>query len=119
MGAAGKLLDTLLAQIGLSREQVFITNREVRVGLNADRYRLALVEVSPDSPSSDRVRYLDVPFAGINIALDLATRKRCRARSLTRIRRVVILLGTDRAELRSTCNWFAISADCDIPRRHL
>jgi Domain of unknown function (DUF3883) len=48
-------------------EQVFITNREVRVGQNADRYRLALVEVSPDSPSSDRVRYLDVPFAGIKL----------------------------------------------------
>jgi superfamily II DNA or RNA helicase len=39
----------------------FVTNREVRVGQNADEYRLALVDVAPDGSTSDSVRYVRRP----------------------------------------------------------
>lgn len=43
----------------------FITYSEVREGLNSgDRHRLAMVEVSPDGPAHDRVRYVRNAFTG-------------------------------------------------------
>ncbi len=43
----------------------FITYSEVREGVNSgDRHRLAMVEVSPDGPEHDRVRYVRNAFAG-------------------------------------------------------
>ncbi len=47
--------------------EFFVTNREIRVGQNADHYRLALVEVSQDDPSHDRVRYVRDPFAELKV----------------------------------------------------
>ncbi len=41
-----------------------VTRNEVLYAKNADRYRLALVSVSPDGPEYDEVRYLLDPFAG-------------------------------------------------------
>ena len=40
VGAAGRLLDTLLAQIGLSREQVFITNIAEKLETKVRRNRM-------------------------------------------------------------------------------
>jgi hypothetical protein len=47
-------------------EDFSVTRSEVLYGKNADRYRLALVSVSPDGPGHDQVRYLTDPFRGIN-----------------------------------------------------
>ncbi len=46
----------------------FVTNREIRVGQNADNYRLALVDVDLDHPDRDEVRYLHRPFADEKIS---------------------------------------------------
>jgi hypothetical protein len=48
-------------------DDVFVTNREIRVGQNADDYRLALVEVDPDVPALDQVRYLRSPFEDLRL----------------------------------------------------
>jgi hypothetical protein len=41
----------------------YVTNHEIRHGQNAEnQYRLALVEVSPDGPAHDNVRYVERPF---------------------------------------------------------
>jgi len=46
----------------------FVTHNEVITGLNAaPRYRLALVEVSPDGAAHDRVCYVENPFAGFDV----------------------------------------------------
>jgi len=45
-------------------EDFIVTRNEVLYGKNADRYRLALVRVSPDGPEHDEIRYLVDPFAG-------------------------------------------------------
>ncbi len=42
-----------------------VTRNEVLYGKNADRYRLALVTVSPDGADGDEVRYLVDPFRGV------------------------------------------------------
>ncbi len=45
-----------------------VTHREVNTGRNvAPAYRLALVDVSPDGPEHDQVRYLDNPFAHVEL----------------------------------------------------
>ncbi len=44
-------------------EDFVVTRNEVLYGKNADRYRLALVRVSPDGPEHDEIRYLVDPFA--------------------------------------------------------
>lgn len=41
-----------------------MTNREIRVGRNADNYRLALVSVDLDDPAREEVRYLHPPVRG-------------------------------------------------------
>ena len=46
-------------------EDFQVTRNEVLCGKTADRYRLALVSVSPDGPEHDQVRYLTDPFRGI------------------------------------------------------
>ncbi len=43
-------------------EDFSVTRNEVLYGKNADRYRLALVRVSPDGAASDEIRYLSDPF---------------------------------------------------------
>lgn len=43
-----------------------VTRNEVLYGRNADRYRLALVAVSPDGPDHDEVRYVLDPFRGFD-----------------------------------------------------
>ncbi|ADD41299.1 helicase-related protein [Stackebrandtia nassauensis] len=46
----------------------FVTHNEVLTGKNAvPRYRLALVRVDPQGPEHDEVRYLDDPFATIEL----------------------------------------------------
>lgn len=45
-------------------EDFVVTRNEVLCGKNADRYRLALVSVSPDGPEHDELRYLVDPFDG-------------------------------------------------------
>jgi hypothetical protein len=45
-------------------EDFSVTRNEVLYGKNADRYRLALVTVSPDGPPHDEVRYLLDPLRG-------------------------------------------------------
>lgn len=47
-------------------EDFSVTRSEVLYGKNADRYRLALVSVSPDGPEHDQVRYLIDPFRGVH-----------------------------------------------------
>jgi superfamily II DNA or RNA helicase len=47
-------------------EDFSVTRNEVLYGKNADRYRLALVSVSPDGPAYDEVRYLIDPFKGFD-----------------------------------------------------
>ena len=47
-------------------EDFTVTRNEVLYGKNADRYRLALVSVSPEGPTSDEVRYLTDPFRGFD-----------------------------------------------------
>ncbi|AVT32681.1 helicase [Plantactinospora sp. BC1] len=49
-------------------EDFFVTNNEIRVGQNADRYRLALVALHPDGPAGDQVRYVHDPFAGERVS---------------------------------------------------
>ncbi|MFZ5851981.1 MAG: helicase-related protein [Actinomycetota bacterium] len=43
-----------------------VTRNEVLYGKNADRYRLALVSVSPEGPAYDELRYLLDPFRGVD-----------------------------------------------------
>lgn len=51
-------------------ENFFVTHNEVIVGKNAvPRYRLALVRVDPRGAQHDEVRYLDDPFAAIEIGV--------------------------------------------------
>ncbi len=50
----------------LGAEDFVVTRNEVLYGKNADRYRLALVSVSPDGPARDVVRYLVDPFRGFD-----------------------------------------------------
>jgi superfamily II DNA or RNA helicase len=46
----------------------FVTHNEVLTGKNAvPRYRLALVQVDPRGSRYDEVRYLDDPFAGVDL----------------------------------------------------
>lgn len=45
-----------------------VTRNEVLLGKSADHYRLALVEVSPDGPSRDRVSYVLTRFEDIELA---------------------------------------------------
>lgn len=46
----------------------FVTNNEIQHGQNAGRqYRLALVEVSPQGPEHDVVRYVDGPFRDVAV----------------------------------------------------
>ena len=47
-------------------EDFVVTRNEVLYGKNADRYRLALVRVSPEGPNRDEVRYLIDPFKGFD-----------------------------------------------------
>lgn len=55
------------ARIAGSRD-LFITNNEIVTGKNAaPRYRLVLVSVDPRGPEHDQVRYLDDPFASIDM----------------------------------------------------
>ena len=45
-----------------------VTNQEIRFGQNADvHYRLALVEVSPEGPTHDVVRYIERPFQNVSL----------------------------------------------------
>lgn len=47
-------------------ESVTVSRNEMLTALNApDQFVLALVEVSTTGPEQDRVRYLDLPFAGV------------------------------------------------------
>ncbi|MGC3994530.1 MAG: helicase-related protein [Propionicimonas sp.] len=49
-------------------DDFFVTHNEVIFGRNAaPRYRLALVRVDPRGPDFDEVRYLDDPFAGVDL----------------------------------------------------
>lgn len=51
----------------ISGADVFtVTRSEVLYGKNADRYRLALVSVSPDGPEHDKVRYVVEPFRSVS-----------------------------------------------------
>ncbi|MHB1164496.1 MAG: helicase-related protein [Candidatus Nanopelagicales bacterium] len=52
----------------------FVTHNEVIVGKNAvPRYRLSIVSVDPTGPEFDEIRYLDDPFAGLELGdLDAA-----------------------------------------------
>lgn len=50
----------------LGAEDFVVTRNEVLYGKNADRYRLALVSVSPDGAAHDVVRYLVDPFRGFD-----------------------------------------------------
>lgn len=50
----------------LGAENFIVTRNEVLFGRNADRYRLALVNVHPDGPERDEVRYLVDPFERID-----------------------------------------------------
>jgi superfamily II DNA or RNA helicase len=43
-------------------EDFTVTRNEVLFGKNADRYRLALVRVSPNGPDYDELRYVQQPF---------------------------------------------------------
>ncbi|WP_194891202.1 helicase-related protein [Catenulispora pinisilvae] len=52
-------------------DEFHVTLREVNTGKNAERYRLALVSVSPEGSEYDQARYLNAPFDGITIT-DLA-----------------------------------------------
>ena len=53
----------------MSGADVFtVTRSEVLLGKNADRYRLALVSVSPDGPEHDEVRYVVEPFRGVSLS---------------------------------------------------
>jgi len=46
----------------------WVTHNEVITGKNAaPKYRLALVRVDPDGPTKDEVRYLDDPFANVDM----------------------------------------------------
>jgi superfamily II DNA or RNA helicase len=45
-----------------------VTRNEVLYGKNADRYRLALVSVSPDGEAEDQMRYLTDPFNGVTFS---------------------------------------------------
>jgi hypothetical protein len=59
------LFDPMLAVKGRAGAEDFsVTRSEVLYGKNADRYRLALVSVSPDGPEHDEVRLLDRPVQG-------------------------------------------------------
>jgi hypothetical protein len=49
-------------------DDFFVTNREIRVGQNADNYRLALVEVDPDESARDSVRYVHDPFVELHVS---------------------------------------------------
>ena len=52
----------------LGANDFFITNNEIVTGKNtAPRYRLALVSVDPRGAEHDQVRYLDDPFADIDM----------------------------------------------------
>lgn len=52
----------------LGAKDFFITNNEIVTGKNtAPRYRLALVSVDPRGPEHDQVRYVDDPFANIDM----------------------------------------------------
>ncbi|OFE15979.1 helicase [Humibacillus sp. DSM 29435] len=52
----------------LGAEDFFVTHNEVLTGRNAvPRYRLALVSVDPRGPEHDAVRYLDDPFAAVDL----------------------------------------------------
>ena len=46
-------------------ESFHVTRTQVLKGKNAERYRLALVELDPTERDQDRVRYLDQPFDGV------------------------------------------------------
>lgn len=49
-------------------EDFFVTHNEVVTGKNAaPAYRLAMVRVDPRGPEHDEVRYLDDPFAGVDL----------------------------------------------------
>jgi len=43
---------------------VTVTRNEILTGLNTERFILALVEVSPEGPAHDTVRYVRHPFTG-------------------------------------------------------
>jgi hypothetical protein len=62
------LFDPMLAVKGrlAGAEDFSVTGSEVLYGKNADRYRLALVSVSPDGPEHDEVCYLIDPFRGVS-----------------------------------------------------
>lgn len=46
----------------------WVTHNEVITGKNAaPKYRLALVKVDPEGPDKDEVRYLDDPFANVDM----------------------------------------------------
>ena len=47
-------------------EDFTVTRNEVLYGKNAERYRLALVRVSPDGPDSDELRYVVGAFRGFD-----------------------------------------------------
>jgi hypothetical protein len=65
VGASGNLIHIEVKGRIAGAKEFFVTNREIRLGQNADHYRLALVEVSGDGPEHDRVRYVANPFAGV------------------------------------------------------
>lgn len=49
-------------------EDFFVTHNEVMTGKNSvPRYRLAMVRVDPRGPEYDEVRYLDDPFASVEL----------------------------------------------------
>ena len=74
--AVGELVDhalTLVDRIEVKArlagaKDFFVTHNEVLTGKNAvPRYRLALVKVDPRGTQHDEVRYLDDPFAGVEL----------------------------------------------------
>jgi hypothetical protein len=46
----------------------FVTSQEIRYGQNTgDQFRLALVDLSPDGPAHDIVRYVEGPFENVSL----------------------------------------------------
>lgn len=65
IGADGHLLFVEVKGRISGAESFTVTRNEILYGLNAgDRYLLALVEVSPDGPDGDRLRYVRHPYQG-------------------------------------------------------
>ncbi|MCB1255846.1 MAG: DEAD/DEAH box helicase family protein [Microthrixaceae bacterium] len=66
--ATGRTFRILVKAQPIGSTGFWVTHNEVVTGKNAaPMFRLALVQVDPDSPDNDEVRYLDDPFSNITI----------------------------------------------------